>query len=111
VVIHDLDVPCRAFSPLKAYPPLIIDADAVLSATIPVQSFETIARRRTQVIELFRRVDGEKLCSRPALNLVRQSPDHVAGKQRCRTLVSEAFNHECGTYRKTVRLSISFEMR
>jgi hypothetical protein len=32
-----------------------------LPATIPVQSFETIARRRTQVIELFRRVDGEKL--------------------------------------------------
>jgi hypothetical protein len=61
VAIHDLDAPCRAFSPLKAYPPLIVDADAVLPATIPVQSFETIARRRTQVIELFRRVDGEKL--------------------------------------------------
>jgi hypothetical protein len=40
------------------------------------------------------------------LNLVRQSPDQVAGKYRCRTLVSEAFNHECRTYRKTVRLSM-----
>jgi hypothetical protein len=42
VVIHDLDAPRRAFSPLQAYPPLIVDADAMLPAAIPVQSFETI---------------------------------------------------------------------
>src|SRR5436309_1895667 len=106
VVIHDLDVPRRAFSPLKAYPPLIVGADAMLAAAIPMQSFETIARRGAQVVELFRRVDGEKLCSRPALNPVRQSPDQVAGKHRCRMLVSEAFDHAHETYRKTVRLSI-----
>ena len=83
----------------------------MLPAAISVQSFETIPRRDTQVVELFRRVDGEKLCSRPALNLVRQSPDQVAGKHGCRALVSEAFDHECATYRNTVRLSILLGIR
>jgi hypothetical protein len=93
VIIHDLDIPCRAFSPLKAYPPLIVDTDAMLPAAISVQRFETIARRGAQVLEPFRRVDGEEFCSRSPLNLVRQSPNQVAGKYCCRMLVSEAFNH------------------
>src|SRR5947209_13868732 len=97
VVIDNLDLPCRAFSPLKAYPPLIVDANAILPAAISVQSFEMIAKRDTQVVELFRRVNDEKLCSRPALNLVRQSPDQVAREHRCGALVSEAFNHDCVT--------------
>jgi len=91
VVIHYFDVPGRAFSPLKANAPLLVDADATLSAPITVQSFETIARRDMQIIELFCRVDREKLCSRPALNLVRQALDEVAGKHRCRALVSASF--------------------
>jgi hypothetical protein len=94
VIIHYFDVPRCAFSPLKAYPPVLVDADAMLPATISMQSFETIARRNTQIVELFCRLDGEKLCSRPPLKLVRQSSDQVAGKQCCRALVSEASNHE-----------------
>ncbi len=65
----------------------------MLSAAIPVQSFEMIARRDAQIFELLRRIDGKKLCSHPALNLIRQAFDEVASKQRCRALVSEAFNH------------------
>jgi hypothetical protein len=49
--------------------------------------------RSAKIVELFGRVNGEKLGSRPLLNLVRQSLDQVAGKQRCRALVSEALNH------------------
>ena len=77
----------------------------MLSAPIAVQSFEAVARQSPQIVEPFRRVDGEKLGSRSALNLVRQSFDRVAGKQRCRSLVGEASDHECNTYRVTVRMS------
>src|ERR1700719_1276555 len=71
VVVHDLDIPCRAFSPFEAYPPSIVDPHAVLSASIAVQSFEAIARQSPQIVEPFGRIDGEKLRSRPPLNLVR----------------------------------------
>jgi hypothetical protein len=41
-----------AGGPINAGPgSLIVDADTVLPAAIPVQSFETIARRGAQVVE------------------------------------------------------------
>jgi len=61
VIVHDLDVPCRAFPPLEAYSPLIVDADAVLLAPIAVQRFEVVARRNTQIFESLGRIDGKKL--------------------------------------------------
>jgi hypothetical protein len=50
VVVHDLNVPRGAFSPLGAYPPSIIDADAVLPVTVAEQPFEAIPRRDSQVL-------------------------------------------------------------
>ena len=70
MVIHDLDVPGRTVAPLETDPPLIVDADAVLPPPITVQSFEPIARRNPQIVELFRRVYGKQFCSRPTLNLI-----------------------------------------
>jgi hypothetical protein len=62
VVIHDRDVPRRSFSPFKADPPLVVDAEARLPAAIPVQSFEAIARWGMQVVELLRRIYDKELC-------------------------------------------------
>jgi hypothetical protein len=105
VIVHDLHIPCRSLAPFEAYPPLIIDADAVLSTTVAMQSFEPIARRHPQIVELLGRVDGKQLGSCTALNLVRQRLDRITGKQRCRALVGEALDRGCGAYRKTVRSS------
>ena len=80
MVVHDLDIPCRAFAPFEAYPPLIVDTDAMLSEPIAVQSFKAIARRNPQIVEPFSRVDREKLGSTPALNLIGQALNRVAGK-------------------------------
>jgi hypothetical protein len=79
MVVYDLNVPCRTFAPFKAYPPLFIDADAVLAAPIAAQGFKPISRRDAQIIELFGRVDRKKLGPCPALNLIGQVPDDVAG--------------------------------
>jgi hypothetical protein len=67
VVVHDFHIPRRAFAPLEAYPPLIIDADAVLAAPIAVQSFAPIARRNSQILKLLGRIHREKLGSSPPL--------------------------------------------
>jgi hypothetical protein len=80
VVVRDLDIPCRTFAPFEAYPPLIVDTDAMLSAPIAVQSFKAIARRNPQIVEPFGSVEGEKLGSTPALNLIGQALNRVAGK-------------------------------
>jgi hypothetical protein len=56
VVVHDLNVPRGAFSPLEAYPPSIIDADAVLPVTVAEQRFEAIPRRDSQVLGSLGRV-------------------------------------------------------
>jgi hypothetical protein len=59
VVVHDLNVPRGAFSPFEAYPPLIIDADAVLPMTVAEQRFEAVARRHSQVVDSPGSIDGE----------------------------------------------------
>lgn len=56
MVVHDLNVPRGAFSPLEAYPPSIIDADAVLPVTVAEQRFEAIPRRDSQVLGSLGRV-------------------------------------------------------
>lgn len=71
MVIDNLRVPRGAFAPIETYPPLIVDADAILTPPIAVQSFEPIARRNGQIVELFCRVKGEQFRSRPTLNLMR----------------------------------------
>jgi hypothetical protein len=52
----------------------------VLSTTVAMQSFEPIARRHPQIVELLGRVDGKQLGSCTALNLVRQRLDRITGK-------------------------------
>src|SRR5580700_4517479 len=55
VVVHDLDVPCGAVAPFEAYPPLIVDADAMFSASIAMQGLEAVAGRNPQIVELLGR--------------------------------------------------------
>jgi hypothetical protein len=106
VVIHDLDVPYLTFAPPETNPPLIINADAMLTASVTVQGFETVAWRDLKVIDLLCRVDGKKFGSCTALYLVGNAPNRVASVERDRTFVGEALDHYDGAYRITVRMSI-----
>jgi hypothetical protein len=38
----NIDRSRASFGPLKAYPPLVIDTDAVLALPIPLESFEAV---------------------------------------------------------------------
>jgi hypothetical protein len=48
LVINDLDIDWagRSFAPFKANPPLVIDADAVLSLPVTIEGFKPIAPKR-----------------------------------------------------------------
>jgi hypothetical protein len=54
VVIHDFDIARSwcAVRPLKAYPPLIVDADAELAAAVAFQGFEPVTRKATQSVQM-----------------------------------------------------------
>jgi len=51
VVIDNLDVARVSLGPPEADPPLVVDADAVLSASISTEFLQTVPRRNPQIIE------------------------------------------------------------
>src|SRR5260221_9961893 len=63
VVINDLNIhrPGRAGRPFKAYPPFVIDADAVLASAIAFQGFKTVAGQGRKVSERRSRFETIKL--------------------------------------------------
>jgi hypothetical protein len=50
MIVYDLNI-LRAFVPAKAYPELIVHADAVLPGTVAFQSFQPVAWRTSQIIQ------------------------------------------------------------
>src|SRR5664280_820520 len=61
VVVHDLDVGGSGVGPDEADPPLLVDADAVLSGPVPAECFQPVARRHSQVVERFGSVQHHQL--------------------------------------------------
>ncbi len=50
VIVHDFNLSSRIVLPFEANAPLVIDSDAVLTSTVPFQSFQPVARRNPQTI-------------------------------------------------------------
>jgi len=67
VIIHDLDIVCVPLEPNEAETPLVVDPNAVLSLSVAVQGFQTIAGRRHQVSQFGRAV---QLAQLPACNML-----------------------------------------
>ena len=72
MIVHDLHILGRLTPPYEADPPLVIDANAVLASTVPLQGLKTIAGRSGQVANLLRVVQLPKLTLDDPLNVVRQ---------------------------------------
>jgi len=56
VVVHDLYVECVTVYETKAYPPLIIDRDRMLTFSIAPERMQAVARRDSQILQLLREV-------------------------------------------------------
>jgi hypothetical protein len=60
VIVDYLDVVCVSVFPKKANPPLLVNADAVLTVSIASQQLEAITRRRREVANFGSVVDLEQ---------------------------------------------------
>lgn len=69
MVIDDLDLFGAVLAPNKADPPLIVDSDAVLTAAIASQGFESVPRRRAEVREPSRRIQHIQLAQCDGLDI------------------------------------------
>ncbi len=50
MVIHDFNIFCNFFIPIKTDTPLIVDTNTVLAVTITFECFKTISGRHSQII-------------------------------------------------------------
>jgi hypothetical protein len=97
VIIGDFYFVCVAFPPHKTDPPLIVDADAVLSLAIPSQRFEVVASGRCQVRQSRCHVQLKKLSQGNALDGL-ESPDTFPLKESFRLRVAERLDHGTSLY-------------
>ena len=67
MVVHDLNV-VRSIVPAKAYPPLIVYADRVLTLPVTSQSFQPIAGRHPEIGKVPGDVEGAEFSSRLLLD-------------------------------------------
>ncbi len=73
MIIHNFNV-VRVFAlPAEAYPPLVVDADAVLSGATAFQGFQAVAGRQGQVAHFARAIKLRELPQGHTLNLRRQA--------------------------------------
>jgi hypothetical protein len=52
MVVHDLNLIGVIIPPKEANPELVVDPDAVLTRSVPLQGFQAIARRTPQVFQI-----------------------------------------------------------
>ena len=72
VVIYDFYIACIAVLPFKTDTPLVVDPDAVLTGTSPLEGFQPVARRHPQRVQIRSGIDHQQFAARDALNVVRQ---------------------------------------
>jgi hypothetical protein len=81
MIIDDFDELGAAIAPFEANPPLVVDANAVLTATNALQCFQPIARRSAQIAQLRGGVDHVKLAAGHVCN--RSEPRHGFAAEKC----------------------------
>ncbi len=74
MVIDDLHVEDIALIPDKKDPPLVINADAVLTDTLPVKRFEAVGRRDAEVIQGSGIIEHSQFAPSHLLDIPRYSP-------------------------------------
>ena len=74
MVVDDLDVMGVTCLPAEAYPPLIVDSNAVLATSITPESFQPIAGRRAKIVQPRGPMQQQQLAAGDTLN--RAEPRH-----------------------------------
>ncbi|SUS07460.1 hypothetical protein DF3PB_440017 [uncultured Defluviicoccus sp.] len=93
VVIHDLNIDCIAIAPNETDPPLIVDADAVLTCAVSSQALQTVTRRRPQVIEGAGVMELDELPLADRQDVLRHTLDEPSLPGSARGLIAERLDH------------------
>jgi hypothetical protein len=92
VVNRDLDFVRSIGLPNEADAILIVDPDAMLTASIPLQGLQTISGRDTQIAQMDRRLNLIQLAARDSLNPC-PAPVRACFKEFPGVGIMEALNH------------------
>ncbi len=89
--LHDVRV---SLAPSETYPPLIVNANAILSRTPSRQLFEPIARRNTQVFQSVGSIQNSKFSPSQAVQMRRKPARELSGKDALSFFIAETFDHK-----------------
>jgi len=93
MVIDDFHLERVSIRPLKADAPLLVDADAVLTLAVTLESFELIRRRDHEIAQIYRTVEIFELLARPLLDPTVESFHELSAKDRLGVLALERPDH------------------
>jgi hypothetical protein len=80
-------------APTEYDPPLIVDADTVLSCTITLQGFQAIGRGHTQIGQGSGIIQHSQLPPGHGLNILRQTPRNLTMPNHFRFPAGKTFDH------------------
>jgi len=79
--------------PLEAYPPLIIDPNAVLAPAATLEFLQSVPGWEPQVPQCVRGVQHKKPSQRSPVNLIRQPPGSLTPEETLRLGISKPLDH------------------
>ena len=92
MVIDNFNVYRTVVGPTETQPPLVVDPDTVLIATITTQSLKTVPRGGTQVTQVRSGIEQRQLALGHCLD-IRPSPGLACGEKALRISTAETSNH------------------
>jgi hypothetical protein len=93
VIIYDFHIVTITVLPSKTNPPLLVDANAILTYAITAQFLQSVSRQDFQIVKLFRRVENFQFHSRLALDIRWQGTGFLALKEFFGLFIGEGLNH------------------
>ena len=93
MIIHDFYVVSISIEPFKAYPPLVIDPDAVLTCTVAAELLQPVCWRNVEIIQRGCIVEHAQLAVADLLDVLGQPGRSQAGKDAGGFLALEGFDH------------------
>jgi hypothetical protein len=79
MIVSDFDLVCVPGHPDKADPPLIVNANTVLTLAASAQFLQTIRWRNTQIIQVYGIIQHAQFPQRNLLNIPRKSQRTLPG--------------------------------
>ena len=93
MIIINLNIVCIPVLPFETDSPLMVNANAMLSLSLPGQCFKLVSRRDSQVLHRRTAVQHSELSKCDLLNIVRQFSGKPPIKYLLRFATLEALNH------------------